>query len=161
MEKNIVIRPATLSDAEFIGENLRESDRIELSLCQQSSPEVAVITSYACSTWVRSVIVDSTPTLIYGVSPTCDPAAGLVWMVATDKIHEIAHEFIDGCKDQVKLMQDQFHRLFNQVHKGNTLSIEWLEWLGFYVDRTPAGPGGEFFNFWRERHDNRRARVQG
>jgi hypothetical protein len=62
----------------------------------------------------------------------------------------VAREFIRQSRRYVALMQERFPRLENYVHAGNSLSLRWLKWCGFTIDKEAAQLGGEnFYKFRR------------
>lgn len=143
--------PAWAYGIDHIADHLREPDRVEVMI---TSPDFTVREivrrSVADSRWSIIACVDGVPAIIYGVAPTPDPYIGAPWMLATSDIHKVRREFLTRCRDEVRLMQQKFAVLTNQVHYQNTLSIRWLEWLGFTIDRErPVGPNEELFVFWK------------
>lgn len=146
----ITIRACRAADVEHVAQHLREADRVELAAAQSLPPEVAVLECIDYPGWKVAVLVDGRPTIIYGVTASERPGTGIPWLLATDDIHRITRQFIEGCTPEVERMQADFGFLINQVHCDNEISIRWLRWLGFYVDdENPVGPMGQFFNFWR------------
>ena len=147
---DIEVIPATEQDARHVATHLRAADFLELTLWQpEETPEQSVMDSVSASEWCDVVKVDGVPVLLAGLCDSGSPRIGVPWMVATDRIRFISRQFLNGCASRVQEMQDAFPILHNQVHRGNTLSINWLRWLGFVVVETPTGNGGEFFDFYK------------
>lgn len=145
---DIIVRESTPEDICYIADHLREADQIEVRLSQSEEPAFAVRKSCLDSNWCKCALVDGVPTVLYGVTPTDAPECGSPWMLATDGIAKIKREFLIGSMQEIGEMRQAYRYLFNQVHRDNAISIKWLKWLGFWVDETPAGPLGEFYNFW-------------
>lgn len=145
----ISLRDATATDVEFVAENLRDADTIELRLAQTHEPAEAVRLGAAMSIWTRVLCLDGRPAALYGVAPMDLPDCGSPWMLATDDIGRISHAFLVASRGEAERMCRQFRFLFNQVHRDNRTSIKWLLWLGFSIDYNPSGPYGQFFSFWK------------
>lgn len=143
----IIVREATKEDVDYIADHLREADVIELRAAQYTDPAAAVRTGWGWSDWTNAVLVDDAPAILYGVAPTGKRGQGSPWMLATDGIHAIQRKFLIGSRGEVDRMRARYSVLINQVHRGNTLSIKWLKWLGFTLYPEPAGPNGQFFTF--------------
>ena len=149
MRHIVEIRDATPADVEHVARNLRDADFLELSIAQPEDPRVAVRSCLDYSVWTKVVLVDGVPAVIYGVSPSDVEECGSPWMVGTDDIMKIPHQFVTGSRRELERMQSEFSFLYNQVHCKNKISISWLRWLGFSVDdERPTGPLNQFFNFW-------------
>lgn len=141
----IEIIDALPEHAEYVAAHLREADIIELHASTPRAPAAAVRESYRWADWTKVVLVDGVPAVLYGVSPTTVYDVGSPWMLATDAIQKIQRYFIRGSRTEVERMKREYKMLFNRVHRDNTVSINWLRWLGFTVDTVPDG---EFFQFW-------------
>lgn len=147
---DIQVKEATREEVSYIAEHLRAADHAELIAAGYDDPAEAVRQSYDYTDWIRVAIVDGLPAVVWGVSHTDRHGIGSPWMLATDAILEIRSEFLAGCAAEVERMCAGYRYLFNQVHKDNAVSIRWLKRLGFVVEPEPTGPGGAFFNFWKE-----------
>jgi hypothetical protein len=137
---------------QHIADNLREADIIELAITSPDEPVRKILAdSVRNSRWAIVAAVDVVPAIVYGVAPSDhDPNVGIAWMLATDDLLKVRREFLERCRNEVRLMQQKFLVLANEVHRENAVAIRWLEWLGFTVDRSrPTGPGGEMFAFWK------------
>lgn len=146
----IEVIPARENDARYVANHLRTADFLELTLWQPDAPpEQSVMDSVSASEWCDVVKVDDVPVLLYGLCSSASPQIGVPWMVATQGIRLISRQFLNGCAERVLQMQDAYPLLYNQVHRENTISINWLRWLGFTVVEKPTGNGGEFFDFYK------------
>lgn len=144
----LTIRDATYADVEYVADHLRAADAKEIRLYQPLPPEKAVRNSFGISRWTRVVLVDGKPAVIFGLAPTALPQMGSPWMVATEAITAIGYKFLRQSCHERDRMKKEYAVLFNQVHRGNEVSIAWLRWLGFVINPKPTGPRGEFLNFW-------------
>ena len=147
----IIIRQATNSDFAYVARHLRESDLIELRAAGHADPVAIVSAGWMWGGWKRVAVVSGRPAAVFGVSPSSEADTGLPWMLATDYIRQIPRGVIIKSRDEVGRMQQKYGMLKNLVHRDNAISMKWLEWLGFTIDRTPIGPGGRFFLFHRKR----------
>lgn len=141
------IREATFEDVAYVADNLRAADVVEIRM-QKLEPAGAVRNSFRISRWTKVVLVDDKPAVIYGLAPTAMPEMGSPWMVATEAIKAVGYKFLRQSCHERDRMKDEYSVLFNQVHRGNKVSIAWLRWLGFVIDPKPTGPQGQFLNFW-------------
>jgi hypothetical protein len=104
------------------------------------------------SAWSRTVysVEDGRETLvaIYGVGDYGGlPNVGVPWMLATDDLEKYQLTFLKKCKSRVQDMHDSFGTLMNYVHSKNTVSIQWLKWMGFELgDPIVMGHAGETFH---------------
>jgi hypothetical protein len=148
----LTFQPASPTRVAHIAAHLRAADRAELAITSPGE-DVADILEYsvAASRWAIVAEVGGVPAVVYGVAPTTDPMVGRAWMLATDDLLKInRREFITRCRKEVRLMQQKFAVLTNEVHCRNTVVIRWLERLGFHIDRErPVGPNGDLFVFWK------------
>ena len=82
-------------------------------------------------------------------------AGGLVWLVGHEDLarDDLAVSIARGSLHFVDAWGREFARLYNVVDPDNALSLRWLAWLGFVIDRERPvrGPlGHELYSFWRE-----------
>lgn len=147
----LTFHPATSARVEHVAAHLRAADRAELAITSPGEDPAAVLRDSVQGARLAIVAaVDGVPAIVYGVSPTPDPYIGSVWMLSTKDLHRVRRQFIERCRAEVRLMQQHYPVLTNEVHRENTLAIRWLEWLGFTIDRArPTGPNGELYVFWK------------
>jgi GNAT superfamily N-acetyltransferase len=76
---------------------------------------------------------------------------GVPWMLCTKLRDQVPPRAMAvAALRVVRDWQARFTMLMNCVHAPNERAIRFVEWLGFHVQRQPAGPGGQFFEFfWR------------
>jgi hypothetical protein len=148
----LTFHPPTTDRVQHIADNLREADIIELAITSPDDPVRQILAdSVRSSRWAIAAEVDGVPAILYGVAPSeHDPNVGVPWMLATDDLLKVRREFLARCRREVRLMQQRYLVLANEVHRDNAVAIRWLEWLGFTVDRSrPTGPGGALYAFWK------------
>lgn len=147
----LTFHPPTRDRVDFIAGRLRAADVAELAITHPGeAPRALLRDSVAAARWAIVAEVDGRPAIAYGVTPTADPRIGSAWMLATDDLRLVSRAFIARCRAEVRLMEQTFLVLTNEVHRENALALRWLEWLGFTIDRErPSGPNGELFVFWK------------
>lgn len=148
----LTFHPATPERVQYIADHLRAQDVAELAVTSPGESVRDVLAeSVRNSRWTIVAAVDGVPAVVYGVADSGhDPNVGVPWMLATPDLRKIRKQFTERCRAEVRLMQQKYLVLTNEVHCRNTCAIRWLEWLGFTVDRSrPTGPNGELFVFWK------------
>ena len=142
--KGFTLRPGRLEDAAWFAPRLRESDRVEvqavaidLEACLRASIEASEICMVA-ERQGRGVI-------LLGCVPAPD-GAGIPWLLATDEVRPFPGALTAIGKRYVALFLERWPRLINAVDERNTVSIRWLQRLGFTIgEPQPFGLAGEPF----------------
>lgn len=147
----LTFHPPTPDRLRHIADHLRAADLAEIAITSPGdSPREVIEEGARESRLTITAAVDGVPAIVYGVAPTTDPHVGRAWMLATDDLLKVRREFLASCRAEVRLMQQTFAVLTNEVHRDNAVAIRWLEWLGFTIDRErPVGPDGALFVFWK------------
>lgn len=138
----IEIVPGTLAQVHQIMDELREIDRIEISV---TAPDwrAAILESWYRATYRRVFLAQGEPVGVYGVCDDVHHAdVGVPWMVATPRIEDVSREFLVKSVGEIERMRAGYAELRNATHQDNEISIKWLSWLGFRVSADPVGPGG-------------------
>lgn len=138
----LTIRPATLTDARWLGENLREEDRQEVETSTGTAASAVVSAAFSmsreCYTVRRSdgMRIEQDPCLIFGVVD--DPHninVGVVWLLATDSIRGANFAVIREARHWLASWLMRYPSgLHNTVDKRNQLHIRWLSALGFTLE---------------------------
>ncbi|WP_353094301.1 hypothetical protein [Methylibium sp.] len=142
--------PGTPEAAAYIAAHLRDQDRAELAVMHPGEDaERLLLDALHGARWCNVVRVEGRPALIYGVTDTAHAGIGVPWLLATPDLYRIKEAVREVAMAEVRLMAQTYVVLFNQVHAENTTAIEWLETLGFTIDRErPVGPTRALYNFW-------------
>jgi hypothetical protein len=91
-----------------------------------------------------TALADGVPFCMWGASEHIqDPTLGVVWLLGSDHIYQIKRRFILESRKYVSMMHDRFDTLANYVDARNTVSMRWLETLGFHAVRTVQHHGHE------------------
>jgi len=140
--EQIEIVPGSLAQVHQVIDELREIDRIEVSVTAPDWRQ-EILDGWIRSKYRRVFLCNGSPAGIYGV---CDDpllcGVGVPWMVATPEIERVGREFLLKSVAEIDRMRAGYVELRNATHKDNEISIKWLRWLGFRVSDAPIGPGG-------------------
>ena len=125
-----LIHPATRLDAMYVGANLQEDDRRELTGLGFSNHEMAVVLSvYYSDTAVTFWNPDGNICGVAGVSRT-DAHCGAVWMLTTPHVRPYPKLFFKEAKKWVE-QQTSYEMLHNIADPGNRMHMKLLHMLGF------------------------------
>ena len=125
--KNLQIVPLRPEHA-TIAAHLRQADIDEIHAASDLSPALAVAYSIAHSARGFTALLDNSPCAVFGV------AQGVIWLVGTDEISHHPVTFFRLSKKFFPKLKKGYPVLENFVHVHNTLSLRWLQWLGFHID---------------------------
>lgn len=71
---------------------------------------------------------------------------GVPWMLGSQELSKYWFDFLRVSKAWVAYQQRQYKQLYNYVVDFHTVSIKWLQWLGFVI--TESRPMGVEHNVW-------------
>jgi len=128
----LTYREATLADASYLAQYMRDSDKLELRLSSGDDLEATLEQSFKASSVCRTACINGIPCCIFGVAPLFDEVAA-PWMVATKAVYRFKGKLITDAQRWLESIKPDFSRLVNFVHAENTTSIAWLSRLGFTV----------------------------
>lgn len=128
-----------------IADNMREQDKNEIWAASKSKPHNALLRSYILSEKAWTVMNGDNPIIMFGVmlygalSRTGSP-----WLLGTDDLVNHKRQFlVEGRKILRTEIMPDYSSLLNYVDARNTVSINWLRWLGFDImDPEPYGALG-------------------
>lgn len=149
---NVEIRPARIEDVAAIADRLRQADRDEVMASHSHNAEEALRSSLEVSTAAWTGLIDDVPVCMFGVAPVAVLAGrGAPWLLGTDLIEQFPRTFLRRCRGCVARMLAVYPLLENFVHEGNTVSKQWLAWLGFELAEHPVTViGGAQFRYFRK-----------
>jgi len=141
------IDPETVKEAAlFIGERLREDDRLEVAATAgpDVDPALAVLESWQLST-ASWLILDDTglPIGIFGVAPHTVPQLGVAWLLGTDGMADSAFSIAFQTRHYVRELHKEYPILWATVDARNELSMAWLEKAGFQITNADPAHGPE------------------
>lgn len=125
------IVPATLDHVKSLAPRLRKADREELAASTGGDPEEIITLSLAMSSLAWAWVRNGRTLAIFGVAPSGSPGVGIPWLLASPGIARHKVYFVRRSVKYREAMLAAFPVLENWVDCRNTLSIQWLSWLGF------------------------------
>ena len=140
---NIKILPLSPEHAAIVP-YLRKADLDEIALTCDLSPSLAVSFSIAHSDKGFAAFIDDMLCAVFGVDD------GIIWLIGTDEISNHPISFYRVSKKIFPLLCEGYDSLCNYVDTRNTLSLRWLQWLGFHVGENI---NGLHFVSWNRKED--------
>lgn len=137
MAPDIEIRDAEIGDADLLAPVLRDADLREIQATMHGEPADLIRLSIQMSPRFRkTVFADGDIALIFGVgSGSLLSDTGSPWLLGSELIEQHPKTFLRHSKKFVPKMKRGFRFLENQVAADNRLSIAWLKWLGFTIEK--------------------------
>lgn len=134
------VRAALVADIYALAGKLREADKAEVRALTGHTPEQALTISFDNSEAPHSIIDDHDAVVgMFGVAPSTDLLAGLVWMLGSDGLTAIGREFLRQSRYWVHALHLNYPVLTNVTDERNKLHHRWLKWCGFtFIHRHPA-----------------------
>jgi len=149
-----VIWPAEPSDVDIILEDgLRQQDLDELAALGREPEEALRGAFESCGVLVFTVHVNDRPVAMFGAAPyLADEEAdiGVVWMLGTDGLLGARRLLLVEAPKWINLLMKVYPILTNYVDERNSVSIRWLERMGFefpYTDDFVTDQGITFRRF--------------
>lgn len=147
--------PAVASHISHLAAKLREIDKREIWASHRHSPREALVRSLRASHLAWSCMVEGKPVFMWGVAQapsTIMYRCGRPWLLGTSAIEGLTIPFMRQSRVAVAALHQHYDHLSNHVHAENNVSIRWLGWLGFTIEKAkPVQWHGEtFYKFWRD-----------
>jgi hypothetical protein len=108
---------------------LREPDRRELTLSNGSDLVRTLALSIAYSEVAIVALEDGVPIAMWGIV-RC-PEGGVIWLVGSDRMYSYKRSLFVDTRTWLGKIIRYYGSLFNYVHIKNTVTLRWLERLGF------------------------------
>ena len=142
----LTIEQATAADIDDLAAHISSFDAAELAAAGHSVQD--------CLSGVQAQALRQNGQLVclFGaVTHELVPGGAIPWMLCTETLASVPRRAMAAVSARVVAgWQLQFSHLSNLVHRRNARAIKFVQWLGFKVNKSPCGPGGEFFAFeWR------------
>jgi len=136
--------------AKFIAENMKQADVDEVWASAKHTPKEAIVSSISLSQEAWAGLGDGEPIIIMGVVKQDMLNRAVPWMLGTDALPLFTRPFLRDAKAMNNRWLKECGFLFNYVDARHTVSIRWLEWMGFEVmEAEPFGPYNmPFHNFY-------------
>jgi hypothetical protein len=153
MTKLTLERP-TAEHIQLVADRMRQADRDEVEAGSDRTPHGALVYSVENSTGAWTALFDGVPAAIFGVGDiNILTRVGAPWMLGTDDLERNFRPFLRTSISFRDQLLQRYSILRNFVDVRNTVSIRWLEWLGFtFLD--PITVRGHEFRLFELRSDN-------
>lgn len=136
----LTIDTATDADRADLAARMNAADRAELA--------AAGVGMECLQVQARALRWHGRLVCLFGVERLPEPGAGVPWMLCTDTLAQVPRRAMaDVSARVVEAWHCEYCWLVNLVHRQNRRALRFLRWLGFVINETPTGPGGEFFIF--------------
>lgn len=130
------VLPTVYFDAQYLAPRMRQADVDEVYAMSGVSPLEALEQSVAASPDPRTGFMEGQIACMFGVAEhpmTALNSVGIPWLLTSDLISDHSLAFLRGSCDYIQEMRERYALLCNFVDARNTVSIEWLKWLGFEI----------------------------
>lgn len=153
---NVSFKNADMADVEALRQRgMRRADvREVLRMGRVSDPYLALAEGVAESDVALAAYTPHGIACIVGVyKHSLLGSDGTIWLLGHDDLEKYAVRFLKESRRVLHHLTMACARLENYVDVDNTLTLRWLEWLGFTIDRdkpvtTPMGY--PFYHVWKE-----------
>ena len=152
------VEHATISDAEYIADNLRKADLAEIKASTGTPPKRVLTNGIATSSpcYVIRHRVTRRPCGVFGTRDSEHPESGIVWMLGTDDLTTNGTAFIRHSRLWLDELHKAYPLLWNVIDARNTVHLNWLRWLDFEFVKEIPKYGVErrkFILFRKYKHD--------
>lgn len=126
--------------------NLRACDRAELRLSiGDADPYGHILGLWLDGDRCEAILTDPGVVAgVWGTAPGPTDGVGLIWMLGTPAITDVALPFLRACPGRIDQAHDAYDILACTPWRENSLHLAWLHWCGF----TALDPGhGPFIGY--------------
>ena len=128
----IAIIEARPSHIRTIASRMRAADREEVFAASGRSPLSALCFSYRHSSLAWTALFDGRPEVMWGVGDiNILTGIGAPWLLGTDAVEKNFRGFLKISRNWPAQLLSRYTVIRNLVDARNTVSLRWLEWLGF------------------------------
>ena len=150
-DPKVGIRDYQDSDLEYLSRWMRERDRLEVWASCRMEPEDAIKDSVRLSQYVKVVLFDGKPAVIFGVSDVQKNIAGnqigVPWVLTTELVSKYPKTFLKLSQGLLPTLFNGYDILLNYVDVRYISAVRWIKSLGFWIGNpVPFGKEGEFFH---------------
>lgn len=154
MTKKGYVRTANNADIPIIASDMRDADVAEVKASSGKDPEDALWNGLTYDGGVTKTIClpNGVPVGMYGVVPTDEPRAGVIWMLASNGIKHIHRQFLRESRGHITDLIRGYDLVFNFTDARNSVHHRWIKWAGFTIIKKHPNFGTEqrpFFEFAR------------
>ena len=135
---------------EVLASDMRQADADEVWASNNHAPLKSLMNSWGLSDYTAIAVVNNEPCVMFGLVK-CDilSGKGVLWMLGTNNSLKYRRKFLINTPPVIDEMLSICPYLFNYVHAKNEVSIKWLKWLGFRVEKQSKPYGAFGFPFRR------------
>jgi len=143
-------RPALVSDARAVAQNMRSEDVRELADIFGQGPFAAVALAMRVPGEAWTGLVDEQPAALFGCAVlSVMPPAASPWFLATPLVAAAPVAMLRDARRFVRGWRDRYGLLENTADARNGVTMRWLAALGFEFGDTVGLPNGaKAVNFW-------------
>ena len=134
------VRQSTQSDVNYLADNLRQEDRLEV-LASHGSTLQALQDGFNNSEECWTFEVQDTKEIagMYGLGKI-DDTTGMPWLLTAPAIHKVWLPFLRQSKEWVKEANTKYPVLTNYCDERYTVAIKWLQFVGFtFINKRQIG----------------------
>lgn len=133
---------------EYIAANMRDADALEVWEMCRHTPLQSIRAGLDISKFSTVAVINGIPCAVFGlVVVDILSGTGVPWLLGTDYAVEQRRVFLKHCKQGLGQMLDICPNLFNYVHADNKISVRWLKYMGFNIEKAlPIGTNGAMFH---------------
>lgn len=129
----------------ILEQGLRAQDVDEVAALGHT-PEQALLHAYGASgPLVFTILADGKPAGMFGVVGGPKEGTGVPWMLGTDRLLAVARDLMSQSPLWINFMLRLYPRLENYVDARNTVSLRWLDRMGFTFPGDELAVGGNTF----------------
>ena len=138
----VLVRRTRIEDVEYLIENLREADKIEIQTANGRPYFETIIRAMEFGDESWSAFADDELVAVFGVHiNSIVTGSAIPWLLSTKNIYKYKKEFFKYSKPIFKKLIVDVDYMMNYVDDRNVLAKRWLKWLGFkFDDPIPYGP---------------------
>lgn len=136
--KRIWIREAFESDIPNVADNIRAEDLLEINSSHHGMTQMEVLTkSFRQSRIYRKVVHEEGYGAIamFGLASCPIDFRACVWFLGTDRMGLHRKWFMRQSKPVIQEMLEKRSFLYNMVDSRYEMSVRWLQWCGFTIQR--------------------------
>ena len=153
---NVRFKKADMDDVgAMCRRGMRPADELEvLRMGRMSDPYLALAEGVEESEVVLAAYTEQGIACIVGVyKDSLLGSGGIIWLLGHQDLEKYTVRFLKESRRVLASFLEGYSLLENYVDVENTLTLRWLEWLGFTIDRdTPITTpmGYPFYRVWKE-----------
>ncbi len=131
-----------------IADNMRAADALEVWEMSRQTPLQSIEEGLKLSKFSSVAVINGTPCAVFGlVVVDILTGTGVPWLLGTDYAVKHRKVFLENCKQGLDQMLQTCPNLFNYVHSDNKISVRWLKYMGFKIEKAlPIGTDGALFH---------------